>query len=384
MFMGRQPTLTDMKDPVITGTGLWRPENTISNAELVASFNAYADLQNAQHAGEIVAGTRSAIVHSSVEFIEKASGIRQRYVIDKAGVLDPARMRPRLEPRRDDELSLMAEIAVAAGRRALAAAGRSASDVDAVLCAAANMQRAYPAMAVEIQQALGAGGYGFDMNVACSSATFALEQAANAVRCGTAKCVLIVNPEITSAHLEWRDRDCHFIFGDVCTAIVVEAADTAIGSERWSIDGTQLATLFSNNIRNNAGFLNRCEDTDPDARDKTFMQEGRKVFKEVVPMAAAHIERHLARLGHEPTKVRRFWLHQANLGMNQLVVKKLVGRDVGDDLAPIILSEYANTASAGSIIAFHEHRADLRAGDLGVICSFGAGYSVGSVVVTKL
>jgi beta-ketodecanoyl-[acyl-carrier-protein] synthase len=238
-------------------------------------------------------------------------------------------------------------------------------------------------MAVEIQQALGAGGYGFDMNVACSSATFALEQAANAVRCGTAKCVLIVNPEITSAHLEWRDRDCHFIFGDVCTAIVVEAADTAIGSERWSIDGTQLATLFSNNIRNNAGFLNRCEDTDPDARDKTFMQEGRKVFKEVVPMAAAHIERHLARLGHEPTKVRRFWLHQANLGMNQLVVKKLVGRDVGDDLAPIILSEYANTASAGSIIAFHEHRADLRAGDLGVICSFGAGYSVGSVVVTK-
>ena len=372
-----------MKDPVITGTGLWRPENTISNAELVASFNAYADLQNAQHACEIVAGTRSAIVHSSVEFIEKASGIRQRYVIDKAGVLDPARMRPRLEPRRDDELSLMAEIAVAAGRRALAAAGRSASDVDAVLCAAANMQRAYPAMAVEIQQALGAGGYGFDMNVACSSATFALEQAANAVRCGTAKCVLIVNPEITSAHLEWRDRDCHFIFGDVCTAIVVEAADTAIGSERWSIDGTQLATLFSNNIRNNAGFLNRCEDTDPDARDKTFMQEGRKVFKEVVPMAAAHIERHLARLGHEPTKVRRFWLHQANLGMNQLVVKKLVGRDVGDDLAPIILSEYANTASAGSIIAFHEHRADLRAGDLGVICSFGAGYSVGSVVVTK-
>ena len=377
-----------MKDPVITGTGLWRPENTISNAELVASFNAYADLQNAQHAGEIVAGTRSAIVHSSVEFIEKASGIRQRYVIDKAGVLDPARMRPRLEPRRDDELSLMAEIAVAAGRRALAAAGRSASDVDAVLCAAANMQRAYPAMAVEIQQALGAGGYGFDMNVACSSATFALEQAANAVRCGTAKCVLIVNPEITSAHLEWRDRDCHFIFGDVCTAVVVEAEDTARSAERWRVRGTRLVTQYSNHIRNNAGFMNRCEDTDPDARDKTFMQEGRKVFKEVVPMAAEHIERHLHALGLEPTQVRRFWLHQANLGMNQLVIKKLVGADLsgtqGQDLAPIILGEYANTASAGSIIAFHKHRADLVRGERGVICSFGAGYSIGSVVVERL
>jgi beta-ketodecanoyl-[acyl-carrier-protein] synthase len=246
------------------------------------------------------------------------------------------------------------------------------------------MQRAYPAMAVEIQQALGAGGYGFDMNVACSSATFALEQAVNAVRSGASRCVLIVNPEITSAHLEWRDRDCHFIFGDVCTAIVVEAADRAVAPERWRIEGTRLATQFSNNIRNNAGFMNRCEDTDPDARDKTFMQEGRKVFKEVVPMAAAHIEQHLATLGREPTQVRRFWLHQANLGMNQLVVKKLVGQDVGDDLAPIILSEYANTASAGSIIAFHAHRADLKPGDLGVICSFGAGYSVGSVVVTRL
>jgi beta-ketodecanoyl-[acyl-carrier-protein] synthase len=57
---------------------------------------------------------------------------------------------------------------------------------------------------------------------------------------------------------------------------------------------------------------------------------------------------------------------------------------VGDDLAPIILGEYANTASAGSIIAFHEHHADLNPGDLGVICSFGAGYSIGSVVVRRV
>lgn len=373
---------------LITGTGLYRPPHVITNAELVASFNAYADLHNAAHAAAIAAGQREPLVHSSVEFIEKASGIKQRYVIDKDGVLDPTRMKPRFAPRRDDELSLMAEIAVDAATKALAAAGREGAEVDAVLCAAANMQRAYPAMACEIQAALGARGYGFDMNVACSSATFAIEQAASAVRCGSAKCVLVVNPEITSAHLEWRDRDCHFIFGDVCTALVVEAADAARanerGGERWQVLGTKLATQYSNNIRNNAGFMNRCEDTDPDARDKTFMQEGRKVFKEVVPLAAAHIEHHLAALGLEPTHVRRYWLHQANLGMNQLIVKRLVGREVGDELAPIILSEYANTASAGSIIAFHEHRGGLAAGDVGVICSFGAGYSVGSVVVRKL
>jgi beta-ketodecanoyl-[acyl-carrier-protein] synthase len=372
-----------MKNVVISGTGLYRPPHVISNAELVASYNAYADLQNARNAARIAAGEQPALVHSSVEFIEKASGIRQRYVLEKTGILDPLRMRPRFAARPDEQLSLMAEIAVDAARKALAAAGREGHEIDAVLCAAANMQRAYPAMACEIQQAVGARGYGFDMNVACSSATFAIEQAANAVRCGSATRVLVVNPEITSAHHEWRDRDCHFIFGDVCTAVIVEAEDTAVSGERWRILGTRLATQFSSNIRNNAGFMNRCEDTDPDARDKTFRQEGRKVFKEVVPIATAHIEQHLAALGLEPTQVRRFWLHQANLGMNQLIVKRLVGQEVGNDLAPIILGEYANTASAGSIIAFHHHRADLKAGDLGVICSFGAGYSVGSVVVRR-
>ena len=372
-----------MKNIVISGTGLYRPPHTITNAELVLAFNQFADLSNTENAARISAGELPAMVHSSVEFIEKASGIRQRYVIDKVGVLDPTRMRPKFEPRADEALSLMAEIALAAAQQAMQAAGKTGSDIDAVLCAAANMQRAYPAMACEIQQAVGAGGYGFDMNVACSSATFAIEQAVNAVKSGSAKCVLVVNPEITSAHLEWRDRDCHFIFGDVCTAIIVEAEDTATSSDQWLILGSKLVTQYSNNIRNNAGFMNRCEDTDPDARDKTFMQEGRKVFKEEVPMAAAHIEAHLHSLGFEPTHVRRYWLHQANLGMNQLIVKRLVGRDVGDDLAPIILSEYANTASAGSVIAFHEHHADLKAGDVGVICSFGAGYSVGSVVLKK-
>lgn len=371
-----------MHSVVISGTGLVRPPHRITNAELVEAFNRYVDLQNARHATEIAAGARQPLQHSSVEFIEKASGIRQRYVFDKAGVLDPERMCPHYPERGDGELSLMAEMGVQAAQQALAQAGRSGADIDAVLCAASNMQRAYPAMAIEIQQALGAGGYGFDMNVACSSATFAIEQAVNAVRCGTARCVLVVNPEITSGHQAWMDRDCHFIFGDVCTAVLVERADLASSSEAWEVLGTRLATQFSNNIRNNFGFLNRSENSDPSARDKTFRQEGRKVFKEVVPIAAAHIEGHLASLELAPAAARRFWLHQANESMNQLVIKKLVG-EAGADRAPLILDEFANTASAGSIIAFHQHRADLAAGDVGVVCSFGAGYSVGSIVLRK-
>ncbi len=372
-----------MSEVVISGTGLYQPPHVITNAELVESYNAYAERFNRQHAEQIEAGTVQAMPLSSVEFIEKASGIKQRFVMEKQGILDIDRMYPRFQERADDQLSLMAEIAVDAGRKALAQAGKQGSDVDAVLCSSANMQRAYPAMAIEIQQALGASGYGFDMNVACSAATFAIEQAANAVRSGSAKCVLVVNPEITSAHQEWKDRDCHFIFGDVCTAVVVERADQATSADQWEVLGTRLATQFSNAIRNNFGFMNRSEDSDPNARDKTFRQEGRKVFKEVVPVAAAHIESHLQSLGFTPQQVRRFWLHQANQSMNQLVIKKLLGTEPTADVAPLILDRYANTASAGSVIAFHEYRSDLKSGDLGVICSFGAGYSVGSVVVRR-
>ena len=372
-----------MHDTVISGSGLYRPPHRISNEELVQAFNAYVERFNTGHAAEIAAGSVVALTPSSVEFIEKASGIRNRYVMDKSGVLDPARMYPRIPARPDEQWSVMAEMAGVAARDACAQARIEPARIDAVYCASANMQRPYPAMACEIQALLGAQGYGFDMNVACSSATFGIEQAVNAVRCGSARCALVVSPEITSAHLEWRDRDCHFIFGDTCTAVLVQRADEVPAGQGWAVLGTRLLTQYSNHIRNNFGFMNRCEDSNWQERDKTFRQEGRKVFKEVVPMAAAHIESHLADLGLQPAVVRRFWLHQANLGMNQLVMRKLVGAEAGSDVAPIILDEWANTASAGSIIAFHEHNADFRPGELGVICSFGAGYSIGSVVLKR-
>ena len=242
-----------MHSVVISGTGLWVAPNVVSNEELVAAFNAYAQRFNAENAAAIAAGTLAAIPESSAEFVEKASGIKQRYVVDKDGVLDPARMRPKFDPRPDDALSLQAEIGVEAAKQALANASRMAADIDMVICAASNMQRPYPAMAVEIQGALGAGGYAFDMNVACSSATFGLEQAINAVKTGAARAALVVNPEICSAHLAWKDRDCHFIFGDVCTAIVVERADTATSADRWEVLGTKLA--FQPRRRGDAQFI---------------------------------------------------------------------------------------------------------------------------------
>jgi beta-ketodecanoyl-[acyl-carrier-protein] synthase len=374
--------MTSQFTPVISATGLYTPPESISNEELVASFNTYVDRFNTDHADAIARGDVEALQPSSVEFIEKASGIKSRHVVSKAPILDPDIMCPRIAERPNEELSILAEMGVAAAREALARAGRDASDVDAVLCACSNLQRAYPAIAVEIQDALGIDGFGFDMNVACSSATFGIQTAADFIRAGNAKSVLVVNPEICSGHLNWRDRDSHFIFGDVATAILVEEKSLAPAGH-WDILGTKLKTQFSNNIRNNFGFLNRAAPEARDARDKLFVQEGRKVFKEVVPMVADLILQQLDRLSLAPEQLRRMWLHQANAGMNRLIASRVLGHEAEPDESPTVLDTYANTSSAGSVIAFHKHSQDLAAGDVGLICSFGAGYSVGTVFVRK-
>ena len=369
--------------PVISATGLYTPPEIVTNEELVASFNTYVERFNQRHAAEIEAGTVTALAPSSVEFIEKASGIKARHVMSKAPLLDPEIMAPRWAERPDEELSVLAEMGVKAARDALARAGRDASDVDAVLCACSNMQRPYPAMAIEIQHELGIEGFGFDMNVACSSATFGIQTAADFIRAGHARSVLVVSPEICTGHNNMRNRDSHFIFGDVATAVLVEAKDIA-PAQHWDILGTRLKTVFSNNIRNNFGFLNCATPETIGAPDKLFVQEGRKVFKEVVPMVATMIVDHADDLGLDPAALRRLWLHQANQGMNRLIAQRVLGHEANEDESPTVLDTYGNTSSAGSIIAFHLNNTDLAVGDTGVICSFGAGYSAGTVFVRKV
>jgi len=374
----------------ITGTGLYTPPFSISNEELAASLNAHVEIYNAEHAAEIAAGTLEAKLSTSAEFIEKASGIKSRYVMNKEGVLDPRRLAPIIPERSDDEISIQAEIAVKAAQDAIAAAGLVADDIDMVLVACSNMQRAYPAVAIEVQGALGMmHGFGFDMNVACSAATFGIEQAYNAIKAGSAKRVLMVNPEITSGHNNFSTRDSHFIFGDVCTAVVIEESDSKPGFE---IVSTKLLTQFSNAIRNNFGFLNRGDESGIGKADKLFRQDGRKVFREVSPLVAHTITDHLSAHDITVNQVHRYWLHQANGTMNKFILKMILGKESAleadeaalDQLAPTILDEFANTSSAGSIIAFHRYSQDFKAGDIGVICSFGAGYSIGSVIVKKV
>lgn len=374
-----------MQQPVISATGVFTPPNIISNAELVASFNHYADHFNQKHKAQIETGDIAAIPYSDVDFIENASGIKQRYVMDKVGVLDPNIMHPILPARRNDAPSVMAEMAITAAKTALEQANITPNQVDLVICAASNHERAYPAIAVEIQSLLGASGFAFDMNVACASGAFGIQSAADMIRAGSIRRALVVSPEICSAHLEWRDRDCHFIFGDACAAVVLETTQT-VTMPHFEVLSTRCATQFSNNIRNNAGFLRRTREgnTMHDRRDMQFMQEGRKVFKEVLPIVYRHIAGHLADANCPASQLKRIWLHQANKTMNDFVAQKVYGRTPSAQEQPNILQDYANTSSAGSIIAFNKHSNDLKYNDHGLICAFGAGYSVGSVLLKRI
>ena len=375
-------------EAVITGVGAWTPDHVVTNEELVDSYNAWATRFNTDNASAIASGELEEKPLSSAEFIEKASGIKRRYAYVKDGILDIDVMHPRISRRDDDELSHQAEMALNAAKLAMDSAKVSASDIDLVVVSCAYTQRSYPAIAIEVQHALGIEGSGFDMLVACSAATFGLHRGIDAVKAGSSKGVLLINPELTSPQVNYTDRDSHFIFGDVATAIVLQPEDAIVtqgpDTHHWRVIGTKALTLYSNNIRSNFGYVARSEGGDAFAEDRLFHQNGRKVFKEVCPMAADHLQQQVETAGVEVSDVRRWWLHQANINMNQLITRKLLGGDPHPDTSPVVLDEFANTASAGSIIAFARHHEDLQAGDYGVICSFGAGYSIGSLVVQKL
>ncbi len=376
-----------MTDIVISGTGIYHPKDKVSNDELVVAFNKHVDIFNAENKADIDAGRVTAKQYSSSAFIEKASGIKSRYVVEASGIKDENRMASHLpdDALGDDENpSMQARWAIAAAQQALDAAGLKGEDIDLVICSAAVLQRFFPALSIEVQMHLGTKGAAYDMVAACSSATFGMINAVSAIKSGMAKRVLLVNPEIFTTMVNYRDRDSHFIFGDICTAVVLESADIAKAPDQWKVLDTKMQTKFSSNIRSEFSPLTRFIENGLDRQDMYFEQEGRKVFKELLPLVCRFIENQLDGVDMAIEELERMWLHQANINMNMYAAKKLLGREPTITEAPVVLDEYGNTAGAGSVLAFHFHRADLKAGDKGIICSFGAGYSIGGLIVEKL
>lgn len=370
---------------IISGIGVKIPEASISNEELVESFNIWVDRENArrEQAGE------ELLRKSDPAFILHASGVKKRHVIEREGILDPTRMAPRIPARPDDALSLEAEFGIASARRALDHAGLEPRDIDLIICSASHHQRPYPAIAIEMQQAMGTSGIGFDMGLGCSSALAGLHVAINMVRSGAHKRVLVATPEIITGHLNFRDRQTHFIFGDASASMVVEAiGESESRPGRFEVCDTRMWTQLSSNIRTNLGYMTRAAQEDPynvDMEGNLIKQVGNKVFKEVTVAGHRFIVDFLAEHdGLTPNDIRRFWLHQANARMNAMILKLAFGHEVGHDRAPMVLERLGNTAGAGAVIAFQENHADMKAGDYGLLCAFGAGYSIGGALLRMM
>tara|TARA_B100000161_G_scaffold167329_1_gene119679 strand:- start:103 stop:1218 length:1116 start_codon:yes stop_codon:yes gene_type:complete len=371
-----------MKEIFITGTGFWKPNEIVTNDEIVNSYNAYVDKFNEEFKAEIASGQKSELSYSSSEFIEKASGIKTRYILDKKNVLDPDVMKPTTPPELASNQSLLAEISIIAANKAMESAKINASEIDAVIMGTSHSARNYPAIAIEVQEELGITGYGYDMLVGCSSTTFAISNAFSDISSGLANNILVINPELTSPANDFTLRDSHFIFGDACVATIVQSQ--AIHDQSFKILNRKLVTQFSNNIRSDFSYMNRTDQLDRDDDELLFRQNGRSVFKEVCPMVVTIINQQLTDMNIDICDIKRLWLHQANGNMISYVAKKLYGDNYDEKLAPMILAEYGNVASAGSVIAFNQTSDDFISGDKGVICSFGAGYSICSLVVEKV
>ena len=144
-----------MEQIVISGTGVFTPEESITNEELVKAYNEYAKKFNLLNKQDIDSGKTDALELSNEEFIFNASGIKNRFVLDKEGILDPEVMHPILDKRSDDQPSILAEMSIKAAKKALDNAGKTPKDIDAVITACSNLERAYPAISIEVQELLG-------------------------------------------------------------------------------------------------------------------------------------------------------------------------------------------------------------------------------------
>ena len=370
-----------MKDIHIAGTGIWYPEDVITNDEIVASFNSFVDnhnesLKEGNNGDEI-----QPLEHSSSAFIEKASGIKTRHVIDKKNILDINKMMPGVEHEDETKLSLHAVAGIKAAKKAMQDANVEPADIDAVILGTSHAARNYPSVAIEIQNELGIDGYAYDMLVGCSSTTFAINNAYSDIASGLAETILVINPEISTPFVNFKKRDIHFIFGDGCVATVVSKNN--ISDSAFRVIDRKLITKFSNNIRSDWSYLVRAADDSKTFDDLLFYQNGNSVFKEVCPMVAKFISEQIENNNIKPNEISKFWLHQANSRMVNLIVSKIIGTDDFDtNLAPLPIEKFGNLASAGSMFAFNLNN-NLIKGEKGIICSFGAGYSVCSIILEK-
>jgi 3-oxoacyl-[acyl-carrier-protein] synthase-3 len=316
---------------LLAGIGAYLPERVVSNAELAQR------------------------VDTSDEWIRERTGIRQRHI---AGAHETC-----------------AFMATAAARVALADAGIEAAQVDGIILATATPDQAFPATAVRVQAALGAGGFGFDLSAACSGFIYALSVADGMIRAGQARCMLVIGSEVYSRIMNWQDRGTCVLFGDGAGAVVLRAGTASGEAGEPGVLSTHLhAQGDLGDILYVDGAVGQ-----PD-RPGHLVMKGNEVFRHAVAKLAGAVTEALTANGLTADDVDWLVPHQANLRIIDAIGKRL---SLPAERVVITVDQHANTSAASIPLALAQAYGDgrIKRGDLVLMEALGGGLTWGSALV---
>jgi 3-oxoacyl-[acyl-carrier-protein] synthase-3 len=316
---------------ILAGCGGYLPERIVTNDEL------------------------SRTVDTSDEWIRERTGIRQRHFAAKH--------------------ETAAFMGTAAARAALADAGASAADVDAIILATSTPDQAFPATALRVQAELGVKrGFGFDLSAACAGFIYALSVADSLIRTGQAHGVLVIGSEVYSRILNWQDRGTCVLFGDGAGAVFLRAS-TVHDDDRCGVLSTHIhAQGTLGDILYVDGAVGQ-----PDKPGHLVMN-GREVFRHAVTRLAEAVDEALAANGLTHADIDWLVPHQANSRIINAMGKKL---GLAPERVVVTVDRHANTSAASVPLALAEARGDgrIRTGDLVLLEALGGGLTWGSALV---
>ena len=299
------------------------------------------------------------MVETSNEWILERTGIRQRHIVDK-GI--PT-----------------SHLAVEAANQALTERGIAGSDVEAIFLGTVTPDMAFPATACLVQDRIGAkNAWGYDISAACSGFVYALQTGIKFVESGAHKKVLVIGADVMSSIIDYTDRATCVIFGDGAGAVLIEPAtdDNYCIDFMHEVDGSGGCYL---NMPG-GGSLHPSTHETVDKKMHYVHQDGQQVFKYAVRKMADVSEKLLARNGFKGTDVALFVPHQAN---RRIIMSAADRLGLTEQHIIINIDEFGNTTAGTIPLALESARQQgrLKKGDLVLIASVGAGFTVGATLL---
>ena len=309
------------------GVGAYLPERIVTNDELAARMD------------------------TSDAWIRERTGIRERRIAAPG--------------------EKTSDLALEASRRALAAAGKDARELDLIVLATATPDRTFPSTATAVQAGLGmTEGVAFDVQAVCSGFIYALAVADNFIRAGQSRSALVIGAETFSRILDWNERETSVLFGDGAGAVVLDACEDDprhLLSTHLHSDGRHGDLLYVDGGPSSTGTVGH------------LRMKGREVFKHAVTNLAQVVNEALTANGLGPEAIDWIVPHQANLRILRATGRKL---GIGDDRVIVTVDRHANTSAASVPLALASGVEDGRIseGDMLLLEAMGGGFTWGAAV----